>query len=193
MMRHRAGLLVEPYLYAQAGLHGQFKYQGIKAKDLDYWFTDLEAGAGANMWLYAGLSIFDYNIASYPANITIDQTDQFYLQALMAKTPLAHLPTLTAVVDEVAPDIAAPTDSRTLSVQGQATDYVDTLLNQSLITFAQWTEPSVVTADGTVAEGAKLTAATETGHYWFTYQAAGTYTVRLASSNNMGWFVRQVA
>lgn len=185
-------LLVEPYLFAQAGLHGPFKYQGIAPADLDYWFTDLQAGAGANMRLYAGLSIFDYNIASYPANTTIDQVDDFYVQELLPKTPLAKLPTLTAVVDE-SPDIAAPTDSRTMSVQGQATDFVDSILKKSLISFKQWTEPSVVTADGVPAEGAKLTAADQKGHYWFTYQAAGAYTVRLVAYNSLGWFVRQVA
>lgn len=184
-------LLVEPYLFAQAGLHGPFKYQGIAPTDLDYWFTDLQAGAGANMRLYAGLSIFDYNIASYPANTTIDQIDDFYVQELLPKTPLAKLPTLTAVVDE-SPDIAAPTDSRTMSVQGQATDYVDSILKKSLISFKQWTQPSVVAADGAPAEGAKLTAADQKGHYWFTYQAAGTYTVRLVAYNSLGWFVRQV-
>ncbi len=185
-------LLVEPYLFAQAGLHGPFKYQGIAPTDLDYWFTDLQAGAGADMRLYAGLSIFDYTIASYPANTTIDQIDDFYVQALLPKTPLAKLPTLTAVVDE-SPDIAAPTDSRTMLVQGKSKDFVDSVLKKSLISFKQWTEPSVVTADGAPAEGAKLKAADQKGHYWFTYQAAGTYTVRLAAYNSLGWFVRQVA
>lgn len=45
-------MLVEPYLFADAELHGQFKYldeNGTELTDLDYWFEKLEAGAGA--WL----------------------------------------------------------------------------------------------------------------------------------------------
>lgn len=186
-------LLVEPYLYAQADWQGQFKYQGLALADLDYWFTELEAGAGANLRLYAGLSIFDYNIASYPANTSIDQIDQFAFKVIMPKTPLAKLPTLIAEVNWN-PDIASPTDSRTLAIQGNAEDYVeDTLLHQSLITFTQWTKPGVFTTDGLPAETAKLTAADKAGQYWFTYQAAGTYTARLAGYNNLGKYVRQVA
>ncbi|MDO9104919.1 MAG: DUF1566 domain-containing protein [Methylovulum sp.] len=186
-------LLVEPYLYAQADWQGQFKYQGLALADLDYWFTELEAGAGANLHLYAGLSIFDYNIASYPANTTIDQIDQFAFKVIMPKTPLAKLPTLTSEVNWN-PDIAAPTDSRTLAIHGKAEDYVEgTFLHQSLITFTQWTKPGIFTADGLPAETAKFTATDKAGQYWFTYQAAGTYTARLAGYNNLGKYVRQVA
>ncbi|MDO9106659.1 MAG: DUF1566 domain-containing protein [Methylovulum sp.] len=180
-------LLVEPYLYAQADWHGQFKYQGLALEDLDYWFTDLEAGAGANMRLYAGLSIFDYNIASYPANTTIDQIDQFYLQELLPKTPLAKLPTLSATLNAT-PSIASPIDSRTMLIQGQADNYVAPLLNQSLITFTDWAKPTAIPA-----ETAQLKSTGQVGNYWFTYQAPGAYIVRLVGYNNLGWYVRQVA
>lgn len=181
-------LIVEPYVYAQAGLHGQFNYlnaNGAPLTDLDYWFTDLQAGAGANLKLYAGLSIFDYNIASYPKNTRVDQIANFKQVTLLAKTPLAKLPALSATVDE-AQTLPDSSDTRQIYIQGQAKDYVAPF-NIGLIKFADWTQPTLLTT----AKGATLTGAN--GGYWLSYRKPGDYTVRLAANNSLGWFVRQIA
>ena len=181
-------LIVEPYVYAQAGLHGQFKYlnaNGAPLTDLDYWFTDLQAGAGANLKLYAGLSIFDYNIASYPKNTRVDQIAKFKQVTLLAKTPMAKLPALSATVDEAQP-LPDNTDTRQIYIQGQAKDYVAPF-NIALVKFADWTQPTLLTS----AKGATLTGAK--GGYWLSYRKPGAYTVRLAANNTLGWFVRQIA
>ncbi|MFI3157188.1 MAG: DUF1566 domain-containing protein [Methylococcaceae bacterium] len=181
-------LIVEPYVYAQAGLHGQFKYlnaNGAPLTDLDYWFTDLQAGAGANLKLYAGLSIFDYNIASYPKNTSVDQIAKFKQVTLLAKTPLAKLPSLSIAVND-APTLADNSDSRQMYLQGQAKNYVAPF-NIALVKFADWTPPTLLTtATGAALNGTK-------GGYWFTYSKPGTYTVRLAGNSNLGWFIRQIA
>ncbi|MDP2903941.1 MAG: DUF1566 domain-containing protein, partial [Methylovulum sp.] len=176
-------LIAEPYAYAQAGLHGQFNYLkdngGKPLTDLDYWFTDLQAGVGANLKLYAGLTIFDYAIASYPKKgITADQVNKFQNVTMLEETALAKLPTLTVVVDDTQP-LPDNSDSRLMYIQGEAQNYG---APGKLIEFNAWTQPTLLTT----ATGAALTASTRAGGYWFSYRNPGSYLVRLAGNNTLG-------
>jgi hypothetical protein len=184
-------MLVEPYLFAETGLHGQFLYQdtsGAKLTDLDYWFTHMNAGAGVNLRMYAGLHIFDYNIASYPADVTIDQTGSFALFTPIDRTVLWGLPTLNSSQDAMQ---TLTTDSRSILISGSTTDIPFPFGDgASLNPFQKWTAPTVITSSA----GAAITpvGTGESGEYWFTYTNPGDYTVRLAGHSKVGWFVRQV-
>jgi hypothetical protein len=184
-------LIAKPYAYAQAGMQGILRYldtNGTALTDLNYWFTDLQAGGGMTAQLYAGLHIFDYNIASYPANVTINQTDKFKQITVFNKTPFIKLPTLTATVNNTAPLLTG--DSRVMQVTGKATNYVAPLINNALVKFKQWTTPKIISSVKT----AQLTNvnATNDGNYWFNYKNVGTYKVRLLGYSDLGWFVQQM-
>jgi hypothetical protein len=190
-------MLVEPYLYAQAGIHGQFKYQdgsGGYLTDLDYWFTGLQAGGGLNLRLYAGLHIFDYNLASYPAGVTINEIDKFRFLKVIDKTPIAGIPALSAQADFNA---LPPGDSRAILVQGGYQNVANPFKAlfgagpDAYITFAKWTAPKVVTTK--TGWSVDPNGDGGDGRYWLRYTQPGTYEVRLGGHSSLGWFVRQVA
>ncbi|WP_417913186.1 DUF1566 domain-containing protein [Candidatus Electronema sp. TJ] len=184
-------MILEPSLYAEAALHGQFKYQdsnGNYLTDLDYWFPYVNAGVALDMRLYAGLHVLDYNIASWPENVSYTETDKFKLfhPITRAEGKMYSLPTLTAAADEE-PD--NPPDSRAILISGTATDYVTPLFGWKLNPFQAWTEPKVIT-DRQYA----ITPLDETlAEHWFIPKQAGDFTVRLGGYSKLGWFVRQVA
>ena len=199
-------MLVEPYLYAHANIHGNFLYQDASGQPLpytqlpDYWFTTLEGGGGLDVKLYAGLHIFDYNIASYPPNVTVDQTDQFKKIAVIPKTPIAAIPTLSAAVDYLQKPKAG-SDTRAVLVTGKATDLANPFKGwlgtnpdpfaNPFIQFAKWTDPQVF-SDQAVK---KIAVASDVGSdaFWMNYATPGTYCVRLSGESDLGWFVRLVA
>jgi hypothetical protein len=197
-------MLVEPYLYADAGIQGQFKYLGLSLEDLDYWFTKLEAGGGLDLRLYAGLHIFDYNIASYPKNVDVTQTDKFKCLTIIGQSglgsdckdnngiPIAAIPKLTAEADfsQIKPD-----DSCAIMVKGEYQNIPNPFKTHlgigpdAYISFENWLDPKVVP----LSSGGSLTAGDTTGQYWFHYSKPGDYEIRLPGQNNLGWFIRQVA
>jgi len=190
-------LIVEPYAYAEAGIHGQFKYQdenGATLTDLDYWFSKLGTGIGADLYLYAGLSIFDYTLLAYPDHAVYGDIKTYQVDPpLLAKTTLAQLPKLSAAINN-APTLTDNSESRLIYIQGKAKDYeapypFNLTSIKNLFHFVEWTPPSLVTS----ATGAQLTASTRAGGYWLKYQNPGEYGVRLAGYSNLGWFIRQIA
>ncbi|MGR0482880.1 MAG: Lcl domain-containing protein [Candidatus Electronema sp. V4] len=184
-------MILEPSLYAEAALHGQFKYQdsnGNYLTDLDYWFPYVNAGVSLDMRLYAGLHVLDYNIASWPENVSYTETDKFKLfhPITRAEGKMYSLPTLTAAADEEPDNLP---DSRAIFISGTATDYVTPLFGWKLNPFRAWTEPKVIT-DRQYA----ITPLDETlAEHWFIPKQAGDFTVRLGGYSKLGWFVRQVA
>lgn len=196
-------MLVEPYLYADTELHGQFKYLDDNGNWLvdppDYWFTQLNAGAGANMRLYAGLHIFDYNIASYPKDVTLDEVDKFKQVTIFNKTPFYSLPEMKASLRADVPNTGL-TDSRALFIKGEAKNYTVTVLGYpfNLNPFSQWTQPRVITD----RQGAKLQAFTindtpvdgvNYANYQLNYTMPGKYEIRLGGYSNAGSYLRQIA
>ncbi len=183
-------MILEPSLYAEAALHGQFKYQdsnGNYLTDLDYWFPYVNAGVALDMRLYAGLHILDYNIASWPENVSYTETDKFEIfhPITRAEGKMYSLPTLTAAADEE-PD--NPPDSRAILISGTATDYVTPLFGWKLNPFRAWTEPKVVTD----RQYAVIPLDETLAQHWFIPKQAGDFTVRLGGHSKLGWFVRQV-
>jgi hypothetical protein len=196
-------MLVEPYLYAEADVHGQFKYLDDNGNVLidppDYWFNKLEAGGGANMRLYAGLHVFDYNIATYPENVTLDETDKFKQVTVFNKTPFYALPEMKASLRADVPD-SGLTDSRVLFVKGEAKNYSVTVLGHKfgLNTFSQWTAPKLITDQtGAALQSVALTDApvedVSDANYRLNYTTPGTYEVRLGGYSSLGSYVRQIA
>ncbi|MCI5149236.1 MAG: DUF1566 domain-containing protein, partial [Candidatus Electrothrix sp. MAN1_4] len=184
-------MILEPSLYAEAALHGQFKYHDINGDvltDLDYWFPYLNAGVALDMRLYAGLHIMDYNIVSWPEDVSYTETDKFKVFHPITKEEgkLYSLPTLEAAADMNPSD---PPDSRAILVNGTSTDYITPLFGWKLNPFQAWTEPKVVTD-----REHSITALDETlEQHWFVPKEAGDFTVRLGGYSKLGWFVRQVA
>ncbi len=190
-------MLVEPYMFGRADVHGQFKYlydtgQPVPLKDLDYWFNSLEAGIGTDMHLYAGLSIFGWNIASFPANVSINDVDNFHKVEVMKETPIYALPTL-----EVSQQAAAGVlDSRTIRIHGKAQKYTVNLLgiNFDLNPFVTWVDARIISS----AKGANIKQVSSKltqpeVDYDFSYTTPGEYEIRLGGYSKVGWFVRQIA
>lgn len=192
-------MLVEPYLFADAEVHGQFKYldeNGAELTDLDYWFEKLESGAGLDLKLYAGLSILDYNIASYPENVDYDDVHLYKKVEVIKKTPFYSLPTLTASQNP----IRTYPDSRTLLIEGNAQDYEFNLSTftfglidkpLSLNPFSTWTPATLLS----LQQNATLepASADDYSSYLFTYTEPGSYEIRMAGHSEAGHYVRQIA
>jgi len=189
-------MLVEPYAYADADLHGQFRYlddAGAESYDLDYWFNTLEAGAGVDLKLYAGLEIFGINIISYPSYAKRDDPNTFAQFSPIAKTPLWALPKLSAAMDTTK---SLPTDSRSILITGTAENMPFPFGNKkSLNTFTNWVTPKVLFADSQTQAPATSASLVENsnqaGSYWFKYTKAGRYLARLGGYSEGGSWLRQ--
>jgi len=92
---------VEPYIYAEAGIEGEFV--GLAALETgvdistDYRFTKLNAGIGMDLKLRAGFEIFDKSIAGWPDK----NLDSFNTYKVLNKTPLFGLPEITLIETDV--------------------------------------------------------------------------------------------
>ena len=191
-------MLLEPYVYTQAGIHGQFKYQdtnGVWLQDPpDYWFTDLQAGAGMNLRLYAGLHIFDYNIASYPDDVTVNEPNKFKFVSAINKTPVLGIPGLTANADLQASPSGI--DSRAIQIKGNHQNLANPFKSlfgigpDAWVKFERWTQPRLVT---TAKSASVIPDSTEPGVFWLRFNDPGTYLVRLAGHSTLGQYIRQTA
>ncbi|ALO33366.1 hypothetical protein CMT41_00555 [Colwellia sp. MT41] len=106
---------VEPYIYAEAGIEGEFV--GLAALETgvdissDYRFTKLNAGIGMDLKLRAGFEVFDKSIAGWPSK----NLDDFNTYAVLNKTPLFGLP----VISLSPTDILGATNSCLMGVQAK--------------------------------------------------------------------------
>jgi hypothetical protein len=191
-------LIVEPYLYAETAFQGELT--AISSSDgsainADYWFDELVAGAGVNLYLWAGLSILDYEIASYPNNVGLDETDQFQKFTPIDKTPIWGLPTLSATQLPGVP--TGFTDSRSFSIQGSAEDLPNPFGSESLNPFLEWDFYKVLKeVNGLYVETTDSTVqpvSVDNGEFVFRYNLPGAYKVRLAGHSTAGSFFRQIA
>ncbi len=191
-------LIVDPYLYANTAIQGHAYMNSTSGAggNSDYWFKKLVAGAGVDLRLWAGLSILDFNIASYPGGVTINQTDQFKRFSPIAETPIWGLPTLVATLSTP----SGLKDSRTLLIQGTATNVPNPFAayfgKPSLNPFLGWDQPKVLKQINGIyvaTTAASIKAAQTVGQYEFHYTQLGNYEVRLAGHSDAGSFFRQVA
>jgi hypothetical protein len=190
-------ILVEPYTYAEADLHGQFRYLSDKntsGSDLDYWFNKLEAGGGVDLKLFAGLKIFGINVISYPNDADLDKPDTFAKFSPIDKTPLWALPTLEAKMDI---SKALPDDSRSLLITGLATDVPFPFdEKKSLNPFMSWTTPKVLDQDSETVVNSSIASLKQNtemklGNYWLSYTKSGKYRLRLGGYSEAGRWLRQ--
>jgi formylglycine-generating enzyme required for sulfatase activity len=190
-------ILVEPYTYAEADLHGQFRYLNDKKTsgyDLDYWFNKLEAGGGVNLKLFAGLEIFGINVISYPDDGDLDKPDTFKKISPIKKTPLWALPTLEAKMDI---SKALPDNSRSLLITGLATDVPFPFGDKkSLNPFRNWTTPKVLDPDSETVVNSSIASLKQNtemklGNYWLSYTKSGKYRLRLRGYSQGGRWLRQ--
>lgn len=203
-------MMLLPYLYTKANIHGQFQFQDTNGNfltDLDYWFTDLQGGGGLDLKLYAGLHIFDYNIATYPKHITINDTDQFKCLTIIGKSglgsgcaadngiPIASIPELT-VASEPRKRPPAEQNSCALSIKGSYNNVANPFKKlfgigpDAFISFANWNDPKIV-SDSPGASILKNPGSD--GQYWLHYREPGSYEVRLHGYSTLGWAINQVA
>ena len=194
-------LIVEPYLYANTKIHGQLVYMNSTdgtGTDKSYWFDDLVAGAGVDLKLWSGLSILDYNIASYPAGTSINEPDRFKQLAALAQTPLWGLPVLTVTRLPTVPTPDGTADSRTIMFEGDATDIANPFSGifgpESYNPFRNWEQAEVLKqVNGLYVSTDTASIKTEAlGQYQLVYTQPGSYEVRLAGYSDAGKYFRQV-
>jgi hypothetical protein len=140
----------------------------------------------------------DYNLVSYPADVSVNQTNQFATFSPINKTPIAKLPTLSAQLNLDA-DPGVVNDSRAILIDGFADNVPNpfhTLFgigDESLWPFAKWTDASIIHCDSAAQIVREQTTTGQT-RFWFSYtQPDQTCQLHLAGHSDLGWFIRQIA
>lgn len=193
-------LILNPYVYANATINGEMTYNFTDGQDsllADYWFSDMEAGAGIDLKLWAGFSLWDTSIASWPSGVAIDDFDNYNLTALIPKTPIAKIPEIEAAFNLTAKH---PEKSRAFRIDGTYMDIPNPFGGDALLPFEQWMHPQLVTLipEEEVSlslvdpEGRDISKGEE-GALWLEYTGPGDYQVRIHGHSSLGWFIRQVA
>ncbi len=102
---------LEPYLYAEAHIEGDFRYLNSSATtdfSAMYRFNNLEIGRGFDLGLNADLTIWDYTLLGWPS----DDSSEYFRYPLLqrrafAGLPSIHLSPLNAPSDKEAEDETA--------------------------------------------------------------------------------------
>jgi hypothetical protein len=188
-------MILSPYVYADAGIEGHFQYlnaDGSQKTDLDYALTQFEAGAGVDLYLFAGLHALDMTVFGYPPGGQYDNPDTYEPFIPVDQTRFLGIPDLSAQANDT---VWGDHDSRTVLISGQATEVENPLYSlwgfgdQHIIKFDQWTGANLVETASTCQ--AEIHPADNLGEYWLLPLTPGTCTVRLASHSTLGWFARQ--
>lgn len=183
---------VEPYLFAEMGLQGRFDYIAqqspdfvIEDFDAQYRFTKLDAGAGLDVNLRAGLEIFEKGLIGYPS-ADIEELQKI---EVIEKTTIFGLPVLSvASVDITLPYV----DSSAVVFSAVAEDIENPFKNDgsSLNPFVQdsgfW---EVFPDTGNIS----FTAVQEGNNNLvsFSYDTPTVYTIRFVGHSKIGSFIRQ--
>jgi len=207
-------MLVEPYLYGKMDVHGQFRTlltvdseSTEYGDDADYWFNQLAAGGGVDLRFYAGLDIFDINVAGYPEEAkSVKDIDNFRLFTPIDETDIWSLPKLKASQDLIEIN---PEDSRSIRILGLSKDLEFPFKeNYSLNPFEAWLDPKVleeneVQVSRNIATIEKIDGdANDTSEensplinfqgFWFTPTKPGEYKLRIIGHSEIGELFRQV-
>lgn len=127
-------LLVEPYLTAEAGIHGQIHKDYIfdgSTLDSDYWLTKGSLRGGLDMWLYAALVVWDHTLYSWPENVDTNDYETFHKVPIIGETPILGLPALSA---QKLGD-GHPVNSRAVLIEGSHQNVVNP---DAFLEFSQW-------------------------------------------------------
>lgn len=188
-------LILDPYLYADAGIEGHFLYlnaDGGHMSDLDYFITQFEAGAGVDLDLFAGLHVFDKTIIGYPLDGEYGDPSTYKHFTPVDKTRFLGIPDLSARADDTT---WSDLDSRSVLISGEAAEIENPLYSlwgfgkQYFIEFDQWTGAKLVETASTCRAG--FFPGNNPGEYWLVPLTPGNCTVRLGGYSTLGWFARQ--
>jgi hypothetical protein len=191
-------LIVSPYLQADAGIHGQVLADVTPAgttTDADYWLTQGQISGGVDAYLMADLTVLDFTLVKWPGTADIADYTTFKKLTLIADTPIAGLPSLTATFDATA---IHPTDSRAFLIKGRAVNVANPFKGlfggpDAFLPFANWTAPKVIALNNAGYTFVPSPAGSDPGDVWIAFTIPGTYTVRLGGNSAMGGWARQVA
>jgi hypothetical protein len=189
-------MVVQPYLEATAGIHGQI-HQDYDPDggtlDADYWLTKGLLTGGVNLWLYADLSVWDHILARWPKNAKADDYETFFPLSIIDETRILGLPTLSA--EQIAG--THPSNSRALLIEGRHENVANPFQGlfgvgpDAFITFSQWTQPKVIAVNDVGYEILNQVGVNN-DRFWIDFDRPGTYQVRLGGYSSLGGWARQV-
>ncbi len=191
-------LAISPYVQADAGVHGQVLADITPAgitTDADYWLTQGQIAGGVDAYLMADLTVLDYTLVKWPSTANIADYTSYKKLTLLANTPIAGIPSLSAILDTTA---LHPTDSRAFLIKGRSVDVPNPLKVRfggpdAFLPFSNWTTPKVIALNNTGYAFVPSPVGSDPGDAWFAFTNPGTYTVRLGGNSTMGGWARQVA
>jgi len=191
-----ARLLVEPFLFSDFGINGEFNFEasiGQTDFDRNYSLTQFDAGYGVDASLFAGLSIFEREIITFPSSGTFSDTDTYQMVNFIPRTPILRLPELALNAD---PSTAFPLDSRALRLEGSAVDFVSTMplpfsSGDPIVSFSDWLGlPNIISTESQCT-GNIVADERDSNVFWYTPEQFGDCRFRLAGFSNIGRYARQ--
>lgn len=189
-------LIVEPYVEGKAGLHGQVTaVSSLEAPelvtDIDGWLTEASVYGGIDAYVAADLTILGQEIKAYPEGFDKDDLSTYQKLVLLAPVEIIGLPKLKAERGNLTDTFAA--HSRAIKIYGKVDDVVNPFGGQSILKFSAWTKPKLVAEETPyIVDGEVFADPNEKNAFWFVYNKAGKYRVRLGAYSNMGAWARQV-
>lgn len=176
-------LLIEPYLYGQAGLEGHFVYRGGStgsSSDADYRFTELEFGGGIDGRLRLGMQVFNYQLAGYPSR----NPDELHDFQVIERTPILGLPTLQPGFSMA----RNPAGQCAMMLNGSYENVPNPFGSDSLNPFEEASGAWQIVEPG---DDEILEPSEEPMQAWFIGEEGNTYRLRFSGHSALGSFVRQ--
>lgn len=176
-------LLIEPYLYGQAGLEGHFVYRGGSdgsSDDADYRFTELEFGGGIDGRLRLSLEVLNYQLAGFPSRNPDDLHDVQVIEG----TPILGLPTLQPSFSMA----RNPAGQCAMMLNGGYENVPNPFGSDSLNPFEEASGAWQIVEPG----GDEILEPSEQPmQAWFIGEEGNTYRLRFSGHSALGSFVRQ--
>jgi hypothetical protein len=196
-----ARLRMEPYARGDAEVFGQFSYlktSEVNNSDANYYFKELSVSGGLDIFLFAGLQIFDYDVISWPDIEEIDDAlnmaDGAFDESLFKKfspierTKILGIPELNVVCDLGA---VPGGDTRKIWCTGQAFDVQNPFGSQPFIKFDEWDDVAVASVEMTAGQDYELSELAPNGGFSLLPKALAEYPVRISGHSDLGHFIRQ--
>ncbi len=196
-----ARLRMEPYARGDAEVFGQFSYlktSEVNNSDANYYFKELSVSGGLDIFLFAGLQIFDYDVISWPDIEEIDDAlnmaDGAFDESLFKKfspierTKILGIPELNIVCDIGA---VPGGDTRKIWCTGQAFDVRNPFGSQPFIKFDEWDDVAVASVEMTAGQDYELSELAPNGGFSLLPKALAEYPVRISGHSDLGHFIRQ--